>query len=61
MEHIKITKKKRKGTHFNWEERLILHRALYKSKITSPGELALLLGKSKRTIQREIKRGWQTV
>ncbi len=39
---------------------MILHRALCKSKIKSPGELALLLGKSKRTIQREIKRGWQT-
>lgn len=53
-------KEEQQGTHFKWEERLILKRLLYKSRITSPKELSSILGKSTRTIQREIKRGWET-
>ena len=60
MGQKQIIKEVKKGTHFTWEERLILQRLLYKSKIESPQELSLLLGKSKRTVQREIKRGWET-
>ena len=60
MGPVQIIKTEKKGTHFKWEERLILQRLLYKSRITSPQELASLLGKSIRTIQREIKRGWDT-
>jgi IS30 family transposase len=50
----------KKGTHFTWEERLIWQRLLYKSKIKSPQKLGDILGKSNRTIRREIKRGWET-
>lgn len=60
MGQDQIIREVKKGTHFKWEERLILQRLLYKSKITSPQKLASILGKSKRTIQREIKRGWET-
>lgn len=60
MRHIKSNSLEEKGTHFTWEERLILQRLLYKTKIKSTREQAELLGKSRRTIQREIKRGWET-
>ncbi len=43
--------------YFTWEKGLILQRAFYKSRISSSKELAVMPGKSKRTIQREIKRG----
>lgn len=58
MRQIKINTFEKKGTHFRWEERLFLQFLREKRKITSPVKLANLLGKSKRTIQREIKRGW---
>ena len=60
MGHTEIISEGKKGTHVTWEDRLLLQRLLYKSKITSPTKLSLILGKSKRTIQREIKRGWET-
>jgi IS30 family transposase len=50
----------RQGTHFTWEERLRLMDYRKRLKIKSPRKLAQLLGKSKRTIQREINRGWET-
>ncbi len=49
MEHIQTTREKPKGTHFTWEEGLILLRALYISRISSSKELAVLPGKSKKT------------
>ena len=58
MGRSQINRGIKKGTHFTWEERLILHRLYNRSKITSAKELATLLEKSKRTIQREIRRGW---
>lgn len=63
MGRYQINRLDRKGTHFTWEERLILHRLMNreKTKIKSPQKLALIFGKSKRTIQREIKRGWTTL
>ena len=60
MGQVQVNRETKKGTHFNWEERLILHKLMKHMKITSPRELASLLGKSIRTIQREIKRGWET-
>ena len=60
MGQIQIIREEKKGTHFKWEERLIMHKLMNHSKITSPKELAKTLGKSVRTIQREIKRGWET-
>jgi len=63
MRQFHSTKTKRKGTHFTWEERLVLDRLLNgkaSSRIRSPQKLAEILGKSKRTIQREVKRGWTT-
>jgi len=53
-----IIRSEKKGTHFKWEERLILDRLLNHRKISSSKELSKTLGKSVRTIQREIKRGW---
>ena len=55
-----IIRGEKKGTHFKWEERLILDRLLNHRKVSSPKELAKILGKSVRTIQREINRGWDT-
>jgi len=60
MGQIQIIREEKKGTHFNWEERLVLHKLLNNLKITSPQKLAETLGKSVRTIQREKKRGWDT-
>jgi transposase, IS30 family len=49
----------KKGTHFTWEQRLILERllSLRGSKKKSRQEISDILGKCKRTIQREIKKG----
>lgn len=60
MGQEKIIREERKGTHFKWEERLILDKLMNHMKISSPKKLAETLGKSARTIQREIKRGWDT-
>ena len=45
------------GTHFTFDERIRLQHYLLKEKITNRRVLGELLGKSKRTIIREIKRG----
>ena len=47
MGHTEIISEGKKGTHVTWEDRLLLQRLLYKSKITSPTKLSLILGKSK--------------
>ena len=63
MRLFKTNKPLRKGTHFKWEERLILERMLNSKKadrIRSLQGMADILCKSKRTIQREIKRGLTT-
>lgn len=56
-----IIKTRCKYTHFTWGERLLLenhHNGKNRyEKITSPTLLGTLLGKSERTIRREIKRG----
>ena len=48
----------KKGTHFRWDERIIQEYNYKINKITSPAKLAKTLDKCKRTIQREIRRGW---
>lgn len=60
MGQAKIIREEKKGTHLKWEDRLILHKLLNHKKISSPKALAEILGKSARTIQREIRRGWET-
>jgi IS30 family transposase len=55
---MKINTITKKGTHFTWEERLILEKTLRDKKKRTHHELAEILGKHKRTIMREIKRGW---
>ena len=60
MGQKQLIREEKKGTHIQWEERLILHKLMNHMKISSPKELAETLGKSVRTIQREIKRGWDT-
>ncbi len=60
MGQLQIIREENKGKHFKWEERLVLDKLLNHMKISSPTELADILGKSIRTIQREIKRGWDT-
>ncbi|MBE6349666.1 MAG: helix-turn-helix domain-containing protein, partial [Spirochaetaceae bacterium] len=56
-----ITEKKKKSIHFTYEDRLILEYYLqgknHFPKITNTQKLAEILHKSRRTIQREIKRG----
>ncbi|MCR5494219.1 MAG: hypothetical protein K6F15_01140 [Treponema sp.] len=56
-----IAEKKKKFTHFKYEERLVLEFYLKGSnrfpRITNTGELAEIFNKSRRCIQREINRG----
>ena len=58
MGHQNINTFSKKGTHFNWEERLILEHNYKRNKIRSSSKLAEILGKSSRTIRREINRGF---
>jgi IS30 family transposase len=46
----------RKGSHFSYEQRRILE-ALWKGRIRDSRKLAEILGKDRRTIERELKRG----
>ena len=56
-----IAEKKKKFTHFKYEERLVLEFYLKGTnlfpRITDTGELAAIFHKSRRSIQREKKRG----
>lgn len=56
-----VTEKKKKNIHFTYEDRLILKYYLngksHFPKITNTEKLSEILHKSRRTIQREIKRG----
>ena len=56
-----VAEKKKKSIHFTYEDRLILEYYLqgknHFPKITNTQKLAEILHKSRRTIQREIKRG----
>ena len=56
-----ITEKQKKFSHFSYEERFVLEFYLKGTnrfpKITNTGELAAIFHKSRRSIQREIKRG----
>jgi IS30 family transposase len=60
MGQLQIIREEKKGTHLKWEDRLMLHKLINHNKITSPIELSKMVGKSVRTVQREIKRGWDT-
>ena len=55
MEQLKYNTKNRKGNHLNYEERIKIE-ALYKAG-KSKKEIAEQLGRSERTIRREINRG----
>ena len=56
-----VTEKQKKNIHFTYEDRLILEYYLngksHFPKITNTQKLSEILHKSRRTIQREIKRG----
>ena len=58
-----VAEKKKKSIHFTYEDRLILEYYLqgknHFPKITNTQKLAEIFHKSRRTIQREIKRGRQ--
>lgn len=60
MGQEQIIREEKKGTHIKWEDRLMLHKLINHKKITSPKKLSEIVGKSVRTLQREILRGWET-
>ncbi|MDR3325051.1 MAG: helix-turn-helix domain-containing protein, partial [Spirochaetaceae bacterium] len=45
-----------KGSHFTYEQRRMLE-ALWKGRVRESGKLAEILGKDRRTMGRELKRG----
>jgi len=55
MGQIKDSKDSRKGKHLQWEDRLKIEA--YTEGGLSAKDIALLLGRSRRTIERELKRG----
>ena len=55
MEQLNYNTKARKFKHLNYGKRLQIE-ALRKAK-KKPKEIAEIIGRSKRTIEREIKRG----
>jgi len=55
MGRVKDSKDSRKGKHLKWEERLKIEA--YRESRLAAKDIALLLGRSRRTIERELKRG----
>jgi len=55
MGQVKDSKDSRKGKHLKWEDRLKMEA--YTESGLAAKDIALLLGRSKRTIERELKRG----
>src|SRR6056297_2091621 len=55
MGQVKDSKDSRKGKHLKWEDRLKMEA--YTESCLAAKDIALLLGRSKRTIERELKRG----
>src|SRR6056297_3808587 len=55
MGQQKSSKDSRKGKHLQWEDRLKIEA--YTEGGLAAKDIALLLGRSRRTIERELKRG----
>ena len=55
MGRVKDSKDSRKGKHLKWEDRLKIEA--YSESRLAAKEIALLLGRSRRAIERELRRG----
>lgn len=59
MEQLEYNTKNRRGKHLSYEERIKIE-TLYNEKLNAK-EISIRLGRSKRTIERELKRGSVTL
>ena len=55
MGRVEDSKDSRKGKHLQWEDRLKIEA--YTETRLAAKNIALLMGRSRRTIERELKRG----